>query len=56
MQQMYIAFQIAQNGARALGVPEKFGSFSMGMRPGVLWLENMGRDGQLHHASVQRLY
>ena len=44
------------NGAHALGIADKFGSFTKGMRPGVLWLEQVGKEGHLGHASVQRLY
>jgi cytosine/adenosine deaminase-related metal-dependent hydrolase len=44
------------NGAHALGIADRFGSFNKGKRPGVLWLENMGSNGNLGNASVQRLY
>jgi cytosine/adenosine deaminase-related metal-dependent hydrolase len=43
-------------GAHALSIAQQFGSFGKGMRPGVLWLEHVTAEGQLHHASVQRLY
>jgi cytosine/adenosine deaminase-related metal-dependent hydrolase len=44
------------HGARALCINEQFGSFGKGMRPGVLWLENLDREEKLLNASVQRLY
>lgn len=44
------------NGAHALGIADRFGSFSKGMRPGVLWLEKVTKEGDLSHASIQRMY
>jgi cytosine/adenosine deaminase-related metal-dependent hydrolase len=44
------------NGAHALGIANRFGSFTKGMRPGVLWLENTPTQGDLSHTSIQRMY
>ncbi len=42
------------NGAKALGVDDKFGSFEKGKTPGINLIENIN-DGQITHATIKRL-
>ncbi len=42
------------NGAKALQMQERFGSFEKGKQPGVILLERV-ENGQIHNASVKRL-
>ncbi len=50
--QSYVPFETllrwaTLNGAEALGFADTLGSLEAGKTPGVLWLENLGSDGQL---------